>query len=396
MQAAALPSTQTSCPPAGTARAAVLPPLTLGKHPTIAYTVNEFSGHTATFGTLKRYDVTTRQKTEILKLPKVSIETAQVSADGQWLLFTAFYPSETQTRLQLVRMDGRGLQTLYCSSGFSGFGMNPQWSTNQKLIAFDGCTPKNASPGSICLLNTVNGRLQAVLAPSQGRGISYLVSTWLDNTHIYLQRTNTDQPPGGAFLLDTSKGSNQTDKDLLVIEDGGVLGDLDSSFDGKYLYFDHGFCGFGCFPPSSITVQPALGGKERTIFSSKQYDAIGVRAVTPNTLLFIINNQPFPPSGGTKVDQSHNGLWSIHTDGTGLKRLTTDNAHLSTELNPSSQLPWSNVSRDGRMYVAEQVNFHNRSNEFILFYGSLNGGTRTTFADIADGTQLSIAGWTTM
>ena len=130
-------------------------------------------------------------------------------------------------------------------------------------------------------------------------------------------------------------------------------------------------------------------------FSSKQYDAVQVRAVTLNTLLIRIQNEPFSPSG-EKVDQSHNGLWMIHTDGMGLKRLTTDNAHLGTELNSSSQFPWSNASRDGRMYVAEQVDFQNRPNEDILFYGSLNGGTRTIFADIADGTELSIAGWTTM
>jgi hypothetical protein len=71
-----LPATQTSCPAAGTARAAVMTPLTLGNHPNIVYTVNEFQGHTPTFGTLKRYDVTNGNKTEIVKLPNAIMNDA--------------------------------------------------------------------------------------------------------------------------------------------------------------------------------------------------------------------------------------------------------------------------------------------------------------------------------
>src|SRR5260221_10295170 len=66
---APLPATQTSCPAAGTVRAAVMTALTLGNHPNILYTVNKLLGHTPTFGTLKRYDVTHGNKTEIVKLP---------------------------------------------------------------------------------------------------------------------------------------------------------------------------------------------------------------------------------------------------------------------------------------------------------------------------------------
>jgi hypothetical protein len=31
-----------------------------------------------------------------------------------------------------------------------------------------------------------------------------------------------------------------------------------------------------------------------------------------------------------------------------------------------------------------------------LMFGSLNGGTPTTFADLSDGTVMEIAGWTRM
>src|SRR6266700_6575474 len=52
------PAISTSCPAPGTARAASLPSLTLGTHPTIVYIVNE-GLPTPTFCTLKRYDVVT-------------------------------------------------------------------------------------------------------------------------------------------------------------------------------------------------------------------------------------------------------------------------------------------------------------------------------------------------
>src|SRR5215469_12692939 len=83
-----LPATQTSCPAAGTARAAVMTPFMLGGHPNIVYIVNEFQGHNPTFGTLKRYDVATGNKTEIIKLPNTTINDAQLSADGQWIVFS--------------------------------------------------------------------------------------------------------------------------------------------------------------------------------------------------------------------------------------------------------------------------------------------------------------------
>jgi hypothetical protein len=108
---APVPPTQTSCPPAGTVRAAVIAPLALGKDANIVYLVAEFNGSTPT-STLKRFDVTTGAKTEILKMPGVTFEYPQVSADGQWILFVM--NTGTNDELRLVRMDGQGLQTLYC------------------------------------------------------------------------------------------------------------------------------------------------------------------------------------------------------------------------------------------------------------------------------------------
>src|SRR5207249_2766731 len=121
------------------------------------------------------------------------------------------------------------------------------------------------------------------------------------------------------------------------------------------------------------------------------YAITSVRAVLPNTLLFTIRNDG-PIGGG---DQTHNGLWKIHTDGTGLTRLTTDPAGQFSGLTNFSQFPWSNVSRDGSKYALGIITANPPNVTYTLEYGSLNGGTPFVFASITN-VQLSIVGWTTM
>jgi hypothetical protein len=65
----------------------------------------------------------------IKKMDSERREDAQVSADGQWVLFLPdLYPAMrtgTSAKIQLIRMDGQGLQTLYCfskSETYSQFG----------------------------------------------------------------------------------------------------------------------------------------------------------------------------------------------------------------------------------------------------------------------------------
>src|SRR2546427_733388 len=69
--------------------------------------------NTPTSGILKRYDIVTQRKTEIVNLANKSISIAQISTDGQWILFVS--QGSRSAALQLIRMDGQGLQTLYCT-----------------------------------------------------------------------------------------------------------------------------------------------------------------------------------------------------------------------------------------------------------------------------------------
>lgn len=398
-----VPATQTSCPVAGTARAAVIAPLALGSHQNIVYIVNQGPSDAPTLGTLKRYDITTGNKTEILNLSKTYISEAQVSADGQWILFVAV--ASGQTRLQLIRMDGQGLQTLYCATPPSN-GANTasslhdvQWSSDQKLVIFDSYT---SSGSAVDLLNMQNGSVQSEIS-LRGTGIDYPPLTWLDTTRIYLLAPEIDAPSGSLYLLDTAQGTDQNPQNLPVVvtPPNTFCWDSDSSYNGTQLYT--GGCTTDPDPnrpgigdqrgPSTINVRPATGGSPHTIFTNAGMAITAVRASNKTTLLFLVENISFIGN----ADTSQNGLWKVNTDGTGLTRLTSDGAGVSA--GPSNfclftQDPWSNVSRNGTLF-ALQHNSANGKTQSLLF-GLLNGGTPTTFASISDGTQLSIVGWTTM
>lgn len=384
---ATIPPTQTSCPAAGTGRAAIMPTLALGSHQNIVYIVNEYQGHTPTFGTLKRYDVSTGAKTEVIKIPNVTINVAQVSADGQWLVFVS--AANGQSKLQLIRMDGGGLQTLYCGKNVYEL----QWAVNQKLVAFeDGL--------DIYLLNVINGSLQRVFHPvNLGAGglAGYHIESWLDSTHLYLLTQPLDQPADTLSILDITRGSDQDSNNLLKVlhvTQYAFCWQNDSSFDATSLYISQ--CTGGdprggiTQGPSTIVVEPTTGGTARTIYSTSTLAITNIRSIT-NTELFYI-------TGNTSGDKSQNGLWKINANGTGNTLLTSTGGNGTDPtlgLNHYTQYPWSNFSRDGSMYSLEEVTVQNGNVINSLLIGSLNGGNPTSFASIS-GTELEIVGWTTM
>ncbi|GAC1390809.1 MAG: hypothetical protein NVS4B11_09840 [Ktedonobacteraceae bacterium] len=381
-----VPATTTACPATGTARAAVLAPLVLGSHQNLVYIVNEFNP--AAYGTIKRRDVNTPdlKATEVVKMPNVSISEAQVSQDGQWVLFTARF--EKQDQIRMVRVDGQGLQTLYCAP-VGSFILSSQWSFNQQSVVFDSGLG-GANPTTY-LLNVNSGTVQPELVPQGAMG--YLPRTWLDATHVYLVGffpQSAHATLQNLYLLDTQKGTNQHDGDLtqVVAVAQGCM-NFDTSYDVKQLYFStcsgDGSAANGFNGPSSITVQDARGSSAKTIFTSPTMAITTVRAISQTTLLLMVEN--------TTGDTSQNGLWKINIDGTGLMRLSTDTANAQS-LCVFSQYAWSNVSFDHNFYALQS--YQQDTHTYGMFYGSLNGGTPDQFAGISDGTQLFLAGWTKM
>jgi hypothetical protein len=385
------------------ARAAVMSPLAQGRHANIVYVVNQFHAQASSAGTLKRFDVSSGAKTQIVTFLNTTISDTQISSDGQWILFVAV--ANGQAKLQMIRMDGQGLQTLYCATPPAN-GADPssaisniQWTTDQKTVAFESYTTRG---DVIYLLKMQTGSIINEFLGEQG-SVAYLPVTWLDNTRLYLRGLNADGPSFVFYLLDTGKGANQTISNLKLIYDAGSgcsCGDFDSSYDGQHVDIasyatDPSANGPGIgsiHGPGSVTTRAATGGVSTTILTNSNMAFTTIRVVSQNTILLIVNNS----GTGAGADTSHNGLWKMNADGTGLTRLTSVGGGVSAgpaSLNQYNQYPWSNVSRDGSMYALQQNGGHQ---SISLFYGSLNGGNPTSFASISDGTQLSIAGWTTM
>ena len=357
-----------------------MPPISLGSNANIVYFVNEGTPGAPTFGTLKRYDTVTGQRTEIVKMAKTRIDNAQLSHDGQWILFSAHV--QGQAELGLARMDGHMLQTLYCAP--HGYAVtSPQWTEDQKLVAFDA-TPA-AGVAKLYLLNMVTGSLSTELTPPAS-GLSYLPRTWLDSTHVLL----TGYYPGSAspqqniYILDTSKGANQQSSDLQLLATVGTqqnsCWDFDSSIDGNIVYIDQ------CNPTQS-------GGTSTVQALAASGSASPTTAFSSSTLS-INSVRVFEKQNKFLLATTTSGRYKITLGGSNNAIQLASASQGSVGLNMYSQYSWSNVSRDGSMYVLESY-ASGQNTTYSLFYGSINGGPTSTIASISDGTALAIIGWTT-
>ncbi|HWZ19535.1 MAG TPA: hypothetical protein VNW73_12130 [Ktedonobacteraceae bacterium] len=391
-----MPPTQTSCPANGTARAAVMRPVKLGKDPTIVYVYNEVPLNTTiAYGHLKFYDVTTGQKS-VLVTSGLSIENAQVSANGQWVLFLSQIDPrgdrQHESMLQLIRIDGQGLQTLYClPAGIVSRSTNIQWSTDQKSILIS--TDDNTSTSTVTLLNIATGKLTTELKITD-KNYEYSVLTWLDHTRAYVVRSGRfgPVPPIVLSILDTAKYNNPNGRNLKKVLEHSIRFSylsLDISYDAKQLFV--GYCWMvGANQPfdTTISVGPATGGTQKTIYHQAPTICVQeLRAVAPQTLLMTVQ------SINLSTNTSYNQLWKMKPDGSSRTVLFNHPTNATTyHMNVFTQFPWSNVSRGGSMYTLQTTNQKNLLQ--TLVYGSLKGGNPIQFAYTSRG-SVDIVGWTT-
>ena len=364
----------------GTARAAVLTPLALGNRNTVVYAESQPPLFHPTSVTLKRYTISTRTTTDIVTLPNTNIYEAQISADGQWVLLHS--NASNQPAIQLVRIDRQMLQTLYCSGGLAGM----QWSPDNKYVAFvDSGTPgSDLSTSTFNLLTVATGAIQT--KPHDSNHLLSIPLAWLDNTHLYVW---TGVLPGEGSqklsLLDITTGTSK-----LILSHPDHCFDATHSTDGTQLFTSLASqCGLGETAvqggPSSIQVQPAKGGQAKTIYSTPTEAITALRVASSTTLLLINRNR--------NTDTSHNGLWKMNTDGTGLTRLISVVTNEEIRFNSFNQYPWSNVSRDDTFYSITVIN-PNGPNR--LLFGAMNGGAPVTFASGNGEKDFYVVGWTTM
>ncbi len=311
-------TTTPSCPQQGTARPAIMPVLqTGGNDQNIVYLTNTLDGGSGPSGGglffLKRYDVQTRTTNVILNLRNSVLETAQISSDGQWILFNSLSLVNSQSELQLVRIDGQYLQTLYCAPANQQIDPTHttglQWSPDQKQIIFNQGASVAASQ-TLYLLQVNTGNVQQEMTASAGF-LQFFPRTWMDNTHVFI----IDTSGSNVLLLDTGKGPNQDYNTMQrFIGPHDFTMDFDSSYDAKdffmstYLHQGTAQCSISIEPIGNITDVKTINCNTLAVNS--------LRVISKSTAGLLL--QVYAGTSGNP----NNGLWKINTNGTGLTHLT--------------------------------------------------------------------------
>lgn len=364
---AAAPLITPSCP----IHPAVMPALPAGSHPNIVYLSERGGLQTAmTAAQLIRYDPITKSQTMLLSFAQSGeeISDAQISTNGQWILFLAGSRKESQTKLQLIRADGQMLQTLFCAPT-NEIG-NIRWSPDSQHVAFAVSAP-NGQVSSIQVLNLTTAQQEVFTASN------YRPYAWLDKTRLYII-----QPQGNLLtsaqnlsLLDTSQGNTQQPVRFMPITSANALcGAFEKSSDSTQLFTSsctpvdgNGCRGPATQGPSTLSVGPATGGPARTIYHSQDQAIMALHPLSSQALLMYIEN--------TSGNLSQNGLWKINTDGSGLTRLTTVVGRQCDDLGYPVLYP--QIVSSGQHYALRMTD-STSSNESLLV-GSLNGDAPTIF-----------------
>jgi len=369
-------SSPPDCPPANTARAAVMPGITLGTHPTIFYETvinNQLEFY--------RYDVTTGQTTQVISLPNQEWERGGfLSNDGQWIIF--YDDVGTQEAIQMVRVDGQDLQTLYCGE-VSGLLLSP----DQKTLAFD--------TGNLEMLDMASGKLQTDYTGSKdasGNWISYAPVKWQTNTSLFVAKIASDRGVGHPLpnpevdlMKDARLDSNsQATNFQQVFAGGGLSLDINQN---QFLISDYTVTNAET-GPSKITLQ-TLDGNVSTIYTDPNNAIQYAYFVSRTKIAFLVDNVTVNPNHNeiSTIDKNV-GIWTINTDGTALAQIAAfpDNSGLGALM----------VSRDGSQYLVD-VGSHT-SQSWVgdnLFFGSLQGTSATPVTGTFALGKLAPIGWST-
>ena len=404
-----IPPTNTSCPQPGTSRPAVLSSMAAGSNPALVTIDDQNQVHL--------YDTKKQSQSIIMKLPRINevpqlsldsqLTMPQLSADGQWLLFLA--PHARQQELRVVRLDGKGVQTLYCPPKSTSI-FDPRWSPDQKRVAISEYTSHDNTVATavIKLLDLTTGTVTLAVQPrtekrSTENGTfeqTYIprLAKWLDKTHLYVQSQGpigTESLRKDLYLLDVTKKLPQKLDTLPKLATGDdPFFDFANSRDGSQLYVSHctGELSLPIVPqgPSRITVQPALGGPASVLLQT-QMAVISVSVVSPSTILFVVNRGMFPTEHDQKV-LAYNGLWKMNKDGSGLTRLMQTGEDHSMDVVPD-------IAHSSNLYAIS----HYDGKQQTLSFGAATQNRLTTLARFAINSTINsdhtggqmIVGWTT-
>jgi hypothetical protein len=369
-----------NCPPAGTVYPFHPKPISGGNTPNIVYVNISRTGTS-----IKSFDIKTRISSTIISIPEemdVSRISAQVSKDGRWLL--VILPENDEYKLQMIQIDNKAVQTLYCVSTSQGNIKDAKLSLDGKWIVFYQSTYNH--PNVTYLMNIFNGTLHPLLL--EDNNYSYWPYAWINETSIYVGAFNGLGSGGmstaGFYILNTENGMNQQGGNLMRME--GNTGCEDSSIVKDLLFIS--YCTItenGVLEgPSHITVQQ-IGSKQVNHIPPIPFLAVRqIVAVSSTTLLLLVKNGD---------NTSKNGLWKMvlmNNSQPKLTRLVPENVNDGQQLNMFTVSPWSNVSLDGSMYALETRNADNSSS---LLFGSMSDGSPEEFVNVPSDQDVEIVGW---
>lgn len=414
-----MPPTQVNCPKKDTFRPAIMAPLALGDHPNVVYVINESvtKGNNVVYNAiLQRYDTSVSKTTIIFKSSNMQIGNAQVSPDGTWLLFwVSLDPNDNVSgaetaELRMIRMDGQGLQTLYCDSQEASISGSVIWSPNGDLLAFaiGNAVFGNDDPTYVDLLDLATGVLRPLLTPQPSlssltnpMAIVYLPSEWLSETEIYMKPIQLSAPLPSLYALDTKEGWNQPPDNLLPIvklsEQFCMSYGLSPTRTNLFVAVCHNNAddtGFTDFPPSMLVKETPFGGAQTPVYTASTLTVTDVQVVNDSTLLLLVLNPVCDQLGNCRGSDKDSGIWKMNTDGSHLTYFLPGfiGGHY---LNSN----WVNISLDGTMYA---LDLEGNSSDNLI-YGSIDGGNPTTivstvhsYSGFSPDYQLSIIGWTSL
>jgi hypothetical protein len=399
--------TQTDCPPDGTARAAVMPAITLGTDPNIFYATNTLSIASANNAlTINRYDVATGQTTQVISIPLNQLEAghegwnpdARLSNDGQWIVFHGITGS--QDAIQMVRVDGQELQTLYCGKVDSML-----LSPDQKTLAF------NLSYGNLEMLDMDSGKLQTDYSNHTASGMNpmyYEPLKWYTNSSLYVKQQLVGV--GGtrtchiynfelALVKDTTLDSNSQTTNFQnmfsqqqLASGVGVL-DPCSDFDinQNRILISNPVEKDTTTNSNTITIQ-TLDGNASTIYTDPDpNNAIRYARFASSTkiLFFTLNSTLL--AGATYPTSQNVTAWEINTDGTGLTQIATFPDNSQFNMDQISYTPSYIASRDGSQYAVYVGSFLGEITDANgLFFGNVQGGSVT---QIPGTKSMVLIGW---
>jgi hypothetical protein len=392
-----------------------------GNDPAVVY-INDQGTESGpnSFGEIKLYNTVTGApvagskvvfgKSVLAHIPNALITEAQVSANGQWVLFVTRTPDASE--IQMVRMDGQGLQTLYCAP--PGTVQSLQWSPDASRFIFSQAAVSGLL--NLYLFDMTSGTVQPELVQLNGASLGYEARTWFDNQRVYVVGVTNTSPSSpsmqGLFALDTSKGPHQKPSDLLqIINPSQSLAcrSFDSDYNATLLItsqcqqtFPDGADAVGLPDgPSSLVEQGVTGDAPRTIYKSQDQAVTQVRLLgySSDTLLLTINTLHTMGGLASPAKAGPDGLWKMNLDGSGLTNLAKSDSFSECELNQFTQYPWSNISLDNRLYALEIQQVLGKSGTTTLQVGSLTGdrsaGISFEVGSVHQG-LLAIAGWTSV